>query len=92
MTVKPNTELLVRQINFAALLGVNLETVLDLQFCDACGGEDYQWTDWSLTQLELEEGVSTDKVMKYRNYLAQTACKGCGATGFKGGKTLLTQI
>lgn len=76
-----------RQEQFAALLGVSPEQLRHLQFCDDCGGDDYQWTDWCTSELQdtLDFINTPEDALKYRAYLADIACKSCDATGFKDG-------
>ena len=74
-----------RQKQFAAILDVEPEELGHLTLCESCGGYDYIWTDWTLSPLPDGFTSSTDDAIAHRNYLAETACKDCDATGFQGG-------
>jgi hypothetical protein len=75
-----------RQDQFAALLRVEPEQLRHLQFCGDCGGYDYQWTDWTISPLPMLGFIkSREDATDYRNYLAESACKSCDASGFEGG-------
>ena len=88
-------ELKDRQNQFATLLGVEPEQLRELRFCSHCGGGDYEWTDYSMDemdatplQLVTREGEIVD-LGEYRGYLADSVCQNCDGTGFEGGSFLL---
>lgn len=70
---------------FAAILDVEPEALRSLTLCESCGGYDYIWTDWNLSPLPKGFISCADDAIAYRNYLAESACEDCDATGFQGG-------
>lgn len=81
------TELESRQNQFATLFEpvINPERLRGLTFCSHCGGEDYQWTDWTGTAIDPNIFDEGDDPRDYRTYLSETCCKICEGTGFEGG-------
>lgn len=71
-----------RQNQFAAVLGVEAELLRHLELCMTCNGQDYEWTDWDVSEVT---DSCIDDPAAYRSYLADTCCKDCGGTGFEGG-------
>ncbi|HEY8108659.1 MAG TPA: hypothetical protein VIF43_01470 [Patescibacteria group bacterium] len=81
-----------RQDEFAALLGVEPETLRHLEFCDCCHGEDCWWADLTDDVLDWY-GLNLadyDESCEYRADVAGAECGPCGGTGFKGGSFDLT--
>jgi hypothetical protein len=80
-------ELEDRQTQFSSLYGVDPELFRGLKFCSSCKGFDYQWTDWSMTEVDGQSlGLDTwEDVRDYRCYIAQSMCKVCDGTGFEEG-------
>ena len=79
-------ELLSRQNQFATLFeDVDPEQLRGLKFCPHCGGNDYQWTDWSQTEIDTSFMDPDDDPREYREYLLDSICKPCEGTGFEGG-------
>lgn len=81
-----------RQDQFAALIGVGSEQLRGLKFCDSCGGADYEWTDWGISEVDVDgmEIKTMEETVDYRVYLASLRCDPCDATGFKGGNFKLS--
>lgn len=79
------------QREFAAVLGVDAESLRGLPACSRCGGYDYVWTDWSFEDAMMETGIvkSQQEADEYRAYLADV-CGDCDGTGFKGGSFDMT--
>lgn len=80
-------ELENRQEQFGVLLGISPEKLRGLNFCNKCSGLDYEWTDWSLSEIDLgglEIGTQED-ASDYRAHLASIFCEACDGTGFEGG-------
>ncbi|OGM55836.1 hypothetical protein A3E46_00060 [Candidatus Woesebacteria bacterium RIFCSPHIGHO2_12_FULL_46_16] len=86
-----SSELKDRQNQFAVLLGLDPERLRGLKFCSHCGGEDYEWTDYSMDEMDatpLQLVTSKGKLVdlrEYRSYLADSVCQNCDGTGFEGG-------
>ncbi len=85
-------ELKDRQNQFGSILEIDPEKLRQLEFCNTCRGDDYEWTDWASSAIEWGEleGDSRDDIA-YRNYLASLVCKECEGTGFESGNFRLTQ-
>jgi hypothetical protein len=91
LILERDNDLLDRQAQFAALLGVDAHELSHLQFCTHCGGFDYQWTDVTFSDF-AEDGFLPDEgddidnfYYEYRAYLADSMCRPCDGTGFEGG-------
>lgn len=84
-----HAELVDRQEQFAAMLEIPVEKVRTLKFCPDCKGDDYQWTDLSLSELEGNTFASHDEAIEYRTSLATGGCTSCAATGFEGGQAFV---
>lgn len=85
-------ELRQRQEEFAAIIGVDSESLRHLKFCKHCGGEDYEWNDWSFDVtnrygLDLD---GLDEADEYRAHFTESRCQFCDGTGFNGGSFELT--
>ena len=79
-------ELEFRQEQFGALLGLDPELLRGLKFCKICKGFDYQWTNWSQTEVDGTLGLETpEDAYDYRIYLLDQKCTDCDGSGFEGG-------
>jgi hypothetical protein len=80
-----------RQTEFAAMLGIDPESIRHLKLCSECGGQDYQWTDWSISEIDTEGlGIEDlNSAADYRAYLADNFCKACNGSGFEGASPYL---
>ncbi len=80
-------ELASRQDQFATMfdIPVDPELLRGLVFCNECCGQDYEWTDWSLTDMDGNLFDSPDESQEYRLHLAEICCQKCDGTGFEGG-------
>lgn len=85
-------ELRFRQKQFGALLNIDPEELKFLEFCKQCGGHDYQWTDWTGTEIDVVglDIQNIDEAIDYRSYLAASCCEACDGTSFEGGSFDLT--
>ena len=82
-------ELISRQDQFATLFhNIKPEQLRGLKFCNLCGGQDYQWTNWSMTDINPDDfsvNSLVEDVREYRFYLFKNMCNACDGTGFEGG-------
>jgi hypothetical protein len=84
----PKDELSFRIQQFSSLFDDVTPPMFEgLQFCNACKGQDYQWTNWSATDIDT---VGLDikgwkQARDYRLWMASNICRVCDGTGFKGG-------
>lgn len=86
-------ELLSRQEQFATIFpNGDPEKLRGLKFCHVCRGADYVWTDYSLSDIDVEglDIKSSEENKDYRHYLMTTMCEDCDGTGFEGGNSNLT--
>lgn len=93
-TENPDTDsrLRSRQDEFAALLGVDPESLRHLEFCKHCDGEDAQWNDLPFDVLDMD-GLGQedfDEAAEYRGQVGESMCLQCDGTGFKSGSFELT--
>ncbi len=88
-------ELLDRQDQFGALIGADPELLRGLKFCNSCRGNNYEWTDWSCTDIDgnffgMNFDAEGDPPQDYRLYLTEIACEICDGSGFEGGNFQLS--
>ncbi len=85
-------ELPFRIQQFASVIDLPTEKLQGLKFCSNCNGVDYNWTDYTRTEIDPHFGIETEvDAYNYRMYLLESICTVCEGTGFNKGSWNLTQ-